>query len=42
MLIISNWNALLFQFSAGKDLISSLVSGLMTIGPRFGGALDGE
>ncbi|KAF0697369.1 Aste57867_11921 [Aphanomyces stellatus] len=25
---------------AGKDLISSLVSGLMTIGPRFGGALD--
>jgi len=26
---------------AGKDLISSLCSGLMTIGPRFGGALDG-
>jgi len=26
---------------AGKDLISSLVSGLMTIGPRFGGAIDG-
>jgi len=26
---------------AGKDLISSLVSGLLTIGPRFGGALDG-
>ncbi|KAH9085609.1 hypothetical protein Ae201684P_005315 [Aphanomyces euteiches] len=25
---------------AGKDLISSLVSGLVTIGPRFGGALD--
>lgn len=25
---------------AGKDLISSLVSGLMTIGPRFGGAID--
>jgi len=25
---------------AGKDLISSLVSGLMTIGPRFGGATD--
>ncbi|OQS07796.1 ATP-citrate synthase, partial [Thraustotheca clavata] len=23
---------------AGKDLISSLVSGLMTVGPRFGGA----
>ena len=27
---------------AGKDLISSLVSGLLTIGPRFGGALDGQ
>ena len=26
---------------AGKDLISSLVSGLLTIGDRFGGALDG-
>ena len=26
---------------AGKDLVSSLVSGLLTIGPRFGGALDG-
>lgn len=26
---------------AGKDLISSLASGLLTIGPRFGGALDG-
>ena len=25
----------------GKDLISSLVSGLLTIGPRFGGAIDG-
>ena len=25
---------------AAKDLISSLVSGLLTIGPRFGGALD--
>lgn len=25
---------------AGKDLISSLASGLLTIGPRFGGALD--
>lgn len=25
---------------AGKDLVSSLVSGLLTIGPRFGGALD--
>eukprot|EP00968_Pinguiococcus_pyrenoidosus_P011921 scaffold1004_cov269-Pinguiococcus_pyrenoidosus.AAC.13 len=25
---------------AGKDLISSLTSGLLTIGPRFGGALD--
>ena len=26
---------------AGKDLMSSLCSGLLTIGPRFGGALDG-
>jgi ATP citrate (pro-S)-lyase len=26
---------------AGKDLISALVSGLLTIGTRFGGALDG-
>ncbi|KAK7425266.1 ATP citrate lyase subunit 1 [Neonectria magnoliae] len=26
---------------AGKDLISALVSGLLTIGSRFGGALDG-
>ncbi|KAF7724308.1 citrate synthase [Apophysomyces ossiformis] len=26
---------------AGKDLISSIVSGLLTIGERFGGALDG-
>lgn len=26
---------------AGKDLVSSLVAGLLTIGERFGGALDG-
>ena len=26
---------------AGKDLISSIVTGMLTIGPRFGGALDG-
>ncbi|XP_014246746.1 ATP-citrate synthase [Cimex lectularius] len=26
---------------AGKDLVSSVVSGLLTIGERFGGALDG-
>jgi len=26
---------------AGKDLVSALVSGLVTIGPRFGGAIDG-
>lgn len=25
---------------AGKDIISSLASGLLTIGPRFGGAID--
>jgi succinyl-CoA synthetase alpha subunit len=27
---------------AGKDLVSSLVSGLLTIGPRFGGAVQGS
>ncbi|XP_068146600.1 ATP-citrate synthase isoform X2 [Drosophila tropicalis] len=27
---------------AGKDLVSSVVSGLLTIGDRFGGALDGS
>jgi ATP-citrate lyase alpha-subunit len=26
---------------AGKDVMSSLASGLLTIGPRFGGAIDG-
>jgi hypothetical protein len=26
---------------AGRDLVSSLASGLLTIGPRFGGAVDG-
>ena len=26
---------------AGKDFVSSLVSGLLTIGPRFGGAVNG-
>lgn len=26
---------------AGKDILSSLLSGLLTIGPRFGGAIDG-
>ncbi|MGK2896404.1 MAG: citrate/2-methylcitrate synthase, partial [Candidatus Saccharimonadales bacterium] len=26
---------------AGKDLVSSLVTGLLTIGPRFGGAING-
>lgn len=26
---------------AGKDLVSSLVAGLLTIGPRFGGAVNG-
>jgi len=26
---------------AGKDLVSSLCAGLLTIGPRFGGAIDG-
>lgn len=31
----------LLSVPAGKDLVSSLTSGLLTIGPRFGGALDG-
>jgi succinyl-CoA synthetase alpha subunit len=26
---------------AGRDLVSSVASGLLTIGPRFGGAIDG-
>jgi ATP-citrate lyase alpha-subunit len=26
---------------AGKDIVSALCSGLLTIGPRFGGAIDG-
>jgi len=26
---------------AGKDLLSSLVSGILTVGPRFGGAVNG-
>lgn len=26
---------------AGKDVISALITGLLTIGPRFGGAIDG-
>ncbi|MFT5171188.1 MAG: ATP-citrate lyase alpha-subunit [Candidatus Marinamargulisbacteria bacterium] len=26
---------------AGKDLVSSLASGILTIGPKFGGAIDG-
>ena len=26
---------------AGKDLVSSIASGMLTIGPRFGGAIDG-
>jgi ATP citrate (pro-S)-lyase len=26
---------------AGKDLMSSIASGMLTIGPRFGGAIDG-
>ena len=26
---------------AGRDLVSSVASGMLTIGPRFGGAIDG-
>jgi len=27
-------------YRAGKDIVSCLASGLLTIGPRFGGAID--
>jgi ATP citrate (pro-S)-lyase len=32
---------IVLPWHAGKDLVSSLASGLLTIGDRFGGALDG-
>ena len=39
MPVISAMNTIVAT-RAGKDLISSLASGLLTIGSRFGGALD--
>ena len=38
---VSGANNTIVTARAGKDLVSSLVSGLLTIGPRFGGAIDG-
>merc|ERR1712232_1285539 len=37
---VSGAHSTIVAARAGKDLISSLCSGLLTIGPRFGGALD--
>jgi ATP citrate (pro-S)-lyase len=38
---VSGAHSTIVATRAGKDLISSTVSGLLTIGPRFGGAIDG-
>jgi len=38
---VSGAHNIIVATRAGKDLISSLVSVLLCIGPRFGGALDG-
>jgi len=38
---VAGANNTIIATRAGKDIISSLVSGLLCIGPRFGGALDG-
>merc|ERR1712060_907887 len=37
---VSGAHSTIVAARAGNDLISSLCSGLLTIGPRFGGALD--
>ncbi len=37
---VSGAHSAIVASCAGKDLISSLCSGLLTIGPRFGGAID--
>ncbi len=37
---VSGAHNAIVAFCAGKDLISSLCSGLLTIGQRFGGAID--
>jgi len=41
MVLLAGAHNTIVATRAGKDLISSLCSGLLTIGPRFGGALDG-
>jgi len=37
---VSGAHCTIVSARAGKDLVSALCSGLLTIGPRFGGALD--
>ncbi|CAK9207636.1 unnamed protein product [Sphagnum troendelagicum] len=37
---VSGAHSTIVTARAGKDLVSCLVSGLLTIGPRFGGAID--
>jgi len=38
---VSGAHSTIVAARAGKDLMSSVASGLLTIGPRFGGAIDG-
>jgi succinyl-CoA synthetase alpha subunit len=38
---VSGAHSTIVAARAGKDLISSVASGMLTIGPRFGGAIDG-
>jgi citrate synthase len=38
---VSGAHSTIVAARAGKDLVSSVASGLLTIGPRFGGAIDG-
>jgi ATP citrate (pro-S)-lyase len=38
---VSGTHSTIIAARAGKDLISSVASGMLTIGPRFGGAIDG-
>lgn len=38
---VSGAHSAIVAARAGKDLMSSVASGLLTIGPRFGGAIDG-
>ena len=37
---VSGAHNIIVTIREGKDLVSSLVSSLLTIGPRFGGAID--